>query len=806
MIEFEGFPTRILVVDDKRMVRESLAMRIERTSSSYMTEVADGGEEALARLAEHEFDVVLCDLRLKTGMNGIELTRRITDEHPTAKVVVFSGVEHGTKKKEVLLAGALFFLSKPLDEEELLNAIAKINAIRRTERQSRAFEKLAQISYDLQATFNFDRIAERIVDGALELGYSRARLYILESETQTLVGYVARGMGSETFEGYRIPLESAPVIHKIFEQDRPTYWNHEIIEEHFGKGCSEQWVNDFDLGPIDWMDCPLLVRNRRVGTLAVDFHGRDGAQFTEDDRQILGIFSNMAAQSLRNSSLYTKEALSKASLQSVLRDAPDAVITTDLDGTITFASQSCAQVLGRTPEAMKKRKAADFYLDEAGTEGSGLRVARRLMRELRNDGVISNQRVYFRGIDGFPQPISLSGSLLRDDRQQEIGTLGILKDLGPFEEQTQQYHDMLEGFGYGTLLLNAKGKIGFVNRKAQRLFRRERHELLGVPFQSLIRPAGREDFVDRLKQVSESGSEAGLDLHVEQPGGRQPLPIHAVLTPARLGRGQPGVAVALQDKTELELLIRTGRLMALGQMVAGVGHEINNPVNHILLAAGMARDELTAEPVAGSTDAGPMEDGSGVEGLVEYLDMILRNGRRIRGIVGQLREFARPGELANEPLDVNTLIRRSFEFFGTRFANSQVTIDMQLGANLPAVRGDMARMQQVLINLIVNAEDAMEGQDDERRLEIHSRREGDGVAIDVTDSGPGVPDEVKASIFDPFYTTKPPNRGTGLGLSICKSIVETYGGTIRVMDAESGRGARFTVVLPVVSGKPYDES
>lgn len=783
MIDPEGFPTRLLIVDDKASVREALALRIEGQDEHYLTTVAGSGERALERLEQQDFDIVLCDLMLRGDMDGVTLTRRICERHPDVRVVVFSGRDMGARKKEVLLAGALFYLSKPIDFDELLHAIENIQAIRRTETQSRWFEQLALISYDLQATFDFERIARRIVEGVCELGYVRARLYLRDSERDQLVGQVSSGMADdEAFVGYEIPLSSAPVIQNMFQQDRPSFWNRQVVEQHFDPETDGKWLADFGLDDIMWLDCPLMVGKKRVGSLAVDYGPSNEGRFSEADRQIMGIFSNLAAQALHNSQLYEKEALAKASLQSILRDAPDAVISTDLDGTINFVSPSSERVLRRLPSELLKRLAADVYCDEKGTDGSGRAVAREVMTLLRQQGTLSSHRVHMRDSDGRPRPLSVSVSLLRDEQEKEIGTLSFLKELGPVEEQTQAYQEMLQGFGYGTLLLSRRGRIGFINRKAARLLGQRRDPLLGTQFIDLIRPVQQASFEQGMEKVLASGSEEALDLNLSQSAGAW-LPIKAILTPARLGRREPGVAVALHDKSELEALIRSGRLMALGQMVAGVGHEINNPLNQVLLAAREVEEELGGE----SPD---------LDELPTLVDMIIRNGIRISSIVKQLREFARPGDMQQTTLDANQLVRSSMAFFASRFRSHRIDTVLDLAESLPPIRGNGPRLQQVLVNLIVNAEEAMEDQDGERRIILETRLRDPGqLVITVRDTGSGVPENIREAIFDPFYTTKPPNRGTGLGLSISKSIVETHGGTIQVDEAEGG--AAFRIVLPV---------
>ncbi len=342
---------------------------------------------------------------------------------------------------------------------------------------------------------------------------------------------------------------------------------------------------------------------------------------------------------------------------------------------------------------------------------------------------------------------------------------------------------MLEGFGYGTLLLSKRGNVQFVNRKALRLLKRKREEVLGRRISELVLPAQRRDLKHARERVIQEGVEEALDLSVLR-GDAGRLAVSARLTPVRSHRGVTGVAVALYDKGELGALIQSGRLMALGQMVAGIAHEINNPLNNMLVAAREMGARLEREDALSEKNR-------------RYLEMLERNGRRIQGIVGQLRDFARPSSFELAPVDVNRLIEEALAFFRSRFRHHGIEIATDLAEDLPAVMADANRLQQVLVNLIVNAEDAMESQNEPGRLAVASRRTGGGVEITVADNGGGIPEEIVEAIFDPFFTTKAPTKGTGLGLSISKSIVDMHEGEIRVgRGHEEGRGTRFTIVLP----------
>lgn len=340
MIPIAGYPTRILVVDDNPHTCAALCSRLE-LQGGYAASAVENGLAALEILGRSPFDVVLCDLRLRGEMDGIAVTRELQRSWPETRVVVFTGFDDGASKVAALNAGAFFFLSKPINFDELALAIDRINSVRRTERLHRYFEKLTRISYELQQSFDLDRVAKRIVQGACELGYQRARLYLYDAAAQTLAGRAAAGMEiGPPFEGYLVPLHVQPVIRGLFHGDRPTFWNKQALLESHGKDCTEPWMSDFDLHQITWIDCPLVVQGKRIGMLSVDDWGRQEVRYTEDDRQVMAFFSGVAAQALANCRLYQKEALANASLRSILHEAPDAVVTTDLHGKINFASPS----------------------------------------------------------------------------------------------------------------------------------------------------------------------------------------------------------------------------------------------------------------------------------------------------------------------------------------------------------------------------------------------------------------------------------------------------------------------------------
>jgi len=221
------------------------------------------------------------------------------------------------------------------------------------------------------------------------------------------------------------------------------------------------------------------------------------------------------------------------------------------------------------------------------------------------------------------------------------------------------------------------------------------------------------------------------------------------------------------------------RLHALGMVAAGVAHEINNLLT---VASGWLGLLQADEGVAGA-QAEPLRK---VSAAIEQVGRLTVN----------LLDFARApaGDLRN--VDLNEVVRRILELVDYQLVKNNIEPVLDLTEEPVVARGSEGDLAQALLNLILNARDAMA---DGGRLFISTRREGERVAVEVRDTGPGVPDEVRDRIFEPFFTTHRSAGGTGLGLAVCKEIVERYGGEIALANHESG-GAAFTMRLPVATG------
>ena len=232
-----------------------------------------------------------------------------------------------------------------------------------------------------------------------------------------------------------------------------------------------------------------------------------------------------------------------------------------------------------------------------------------------------------------------------------------------------------------------------------------------------------------------------------------------------------------------EQLIQAEKLAAMGQMLAGVAHELNNPLTAILGVTELLRER------AGLDDP-----------TKRQLDLTHRQARRAARIVQNLLEFSRPAAPQKKTLDVSNLLERTLQLHEHSLRRNNINVEYQPQTGLYSVVGDANQLIQVFLNLISNAEHAIREVRESGRIQIRVGRIGPNVSVTVQDDGVGILPEALTKLFDPFYTTKRPGGGTGLGLSICTAIIREHGGSIDVETLPVG-GSAFTVFLPLAEEK-----
>lgn len=267
----------------------------------------------------------------------------------------------------------------------------------------------------------------------------------------------------------------------------------------------------------------------------------------------------------------------------------------------------------------------------------------------------------------------------------------------------------------------------------------------------------------------------------------------SLITPARGYRDEfTDLAIALNHmllelKRHQEQLIQSRKMAAIGDLTAGIAHELNNPLNNISLTTEALIDEF---------------DECSDEEKLKMLRTIFTQVERAGATVSNLLDFTRRDETSFEEISINDVLNRTITLVANEISLNGIDLTLDLGTNLPAVRGNVHNLQQVFLNLFLNAIQAMP---DKGTLTVRSFVEDGLIRVDVSDTGIGIPPENLSKIFDPFFTTKEVGRGTGLGLTVSYGIIKKHSGDITVTSIV-GKGSNFSVILPISSGTPWPEN
>jgi len=343
----------------------------------------------------------------------------------------------------------------------------------------------------------------------------------------------------------------------------------------------------------------------------------------------------------------------------------------------------------------------------------------------------------------------------------------------------EQWETAFDALSEGIAVVDDEGRVRRSNRALA--------DLLNMPLPNVVGTPLGEALLGKPNALQ--------DLLVATRRGDRPAPL--VARSERLGRAVrvnvapiPGAAteqsivVMVEDVTEQQALetqlVQSEKLAAVGQLVSGVAHELNNPLTSI---AGLS-EFLLEQKELGKKDRG-------------HLQVIQEQAERAGRIVRNLLTFARKGAAERVPVDLNDVIRRTLALTSYDLKLKDIAVERELSGALPDVFGDRHGLQQVVLNLVTNAAHAVAENPRERPREITVSTWFDGqVHLRVADTGPGIPDDIAQSVFTPFFTTKEPGKGTGLGLSITYSIVESHGGQITLEPRGPRGGAAFRVDLP----------
>jgi PAS domain S-box-containing protein len=477
---------------------------------------------------------------------------------------------------------------------------------------------------------------------------------------------------------------------------------------------------------------------------------------------------------------------SEARYRNLFDSATDSIYTLDVKGTFTSVNEATVRMCGH-PRTELLGYSSRMMFDEDDTDDLAL-VAQQFALAVEGEAV--RYECHFRRGDGERRLISVANTPIRFGKEI-IGVLGVARDVtderaraAALERSEARYTRLVESASDAIFTVTEDGRFTAVNRALEHGVGRSRAELLGALFTSVVDPRDVQAAEQLLRQTVEGERCRGL-VHYRSSLGevRQGNVITAPVFEDGVIVGALGIMRDVTDEQRLAAqLLQQEKLAAVGQLVSGVAHELNNP-----LAGVMAFSELLLASHAAHDDEAR-----------HALETIHHEAMRAAKIVSHLLTFARQRPAERMESDLNAIVNDTIALRRYALTAAQIEVDVVLDPTLPHTWADPFQLQQVVLNLLGNAEQALADWQGPRRIAVWTRHDEEWLVLAVSDTGPGIPPEQRDRIFNPFYTTKPVGQGTGLGLSISDGIVREHRGQIRV-ESHPGQGATFLIQLPIVA-------
>jgi len=413
----------------------------------------------------------------------------------------------------------------------------------------------------------------------------------------------------------------------------------------------------------------------------------------------------------------------------------------------------------------------------------------RHAQAMEESGSLHNFEATFKRKDGSPIHVLINAFGLYDNLGRILQIRGLMLDVTGLRTYQSELHrerdfsaKILNNTQSLILVADTAGLISYANRRWQEAGVQQR-ELLGKPLIEMAAPGFAQSLADAMQSTLDGQQVDNLELEITRGGASGKF--SANLSPMRDEQDNvTSIVAVLTDITDSAVLrdklVHTEKMAAVGQLVSGVAHEVNNPLTAILGFADLL-----------------MENPELPESARKDLRVILQEAQRTKQIVQNLLSFARQMPPQRSEVQLNSILRRTIQLRSYDFTNHGVEVVEHLDESLPDVVGDAHQLQQVFLNILNNAYDAVHDIGRPARIEILSTKSGDAVEVSFRDNGNGITQPEK--IFDPFFTTKEVGKGTGLGLSICYGIVKEHGGEILCHNNLNEPGATFVVRLPATS-------
>jgi len=708
-----------------------------------------------------------------------ETMQVVIGNQAAAKVFGFSSLE------EAFRVNILDFVP-PEEREKTLELIMK-----------EVFEKDSRKSIDLPAVTKDGKEIWVSVTGARIT--HKGRLAALLSFTDITERKQAEEKLRQSEENYKTLFNSSVIGMYVMDvETMKVVMGNRAAAEMIGFGFPEEGigVNPFDFVVPEDRERVLAIAindflqdSRRTHEIEVmDKNGRRGWQ----SFSIARIMHEGRAASLVSFIDITErkraeEALgqSEEKYRTILEEMEDAYFEVDLGGHFTFVNNSVCRDLGYSREELIGMSYKDYTVED------DIDSVFRVFNEVYQTGV-PNKGFPWKTIrkdesHGFAET---SVALLRDEKGEIIGFRGVGRDITErkraeeaLRQSEENYRALFDSTVICTFVLDAETmKVVMGNQAAAEMFGfSSAEEAIGInPFdfippedrERVLESAGKELFEQDLRRTHEARAvtKDGREIWISVTGAR-------IMHGGRLA-GLISFTDITEQKQQNERLMMADRLASIGELAAGAAHELNNPLTSIIGFSQLLMEKDIPDDIR------------------EDLTLVYSEAQRAANVTKNLLTFARKHAPVKQLNQINNIIEDVLKLRAYEHKINSIKVERQLAPGLPEIMVDYFQIQQVLLNVIINAEYFMTEAHNKGTLTITTKKQNGTVRISIADDGPGIPSEKLSRIFDPFFTTKEAGKGTGLGLSICHGIVTEHGGQIYARN-QRGKGATIVVELPI---------
>lgn len=821
--------SRILVVDDEPQILLLVSRFLQR--EGYEVETAPGGREALDRLAESPFVLVLSDLKMP-HLDGIGLLEQVHERYPDTIFILMTAFGTIDSAVSVLRRGAYDYLTKPLDLEDLVSTVARALEHRRVVAQNkRLMEFLQEKNVVLEYLNREEQRKSEMLNQVNAIARQITAILNQEPLLETVVSLVSPAFGIQRMDfglvdGNTLNVHTGEQVGSM-PLRQSQMW-------HLTEGGEQTWHRRRALEtppqtPYD-MVYPLRAGERLVGFWGIAW--LEGIEHREENLPYLEAVAAQTVTAVENARLYAlaRRADEMAFLNRVGRAANHSL---DLEETI-YGVLSCVQSTLQSSlieiclcdPSHTTRQVYSLVGDEFQSDAVSVLDEAFVERVRAETMALCGPREALRFVDRrrVGKLRSLLGVLLLAG-QRQVGILSVgsdAEDLYDVEdarllqvvgaqvstaiENARLFQEVLSGrqtilqsrntllalfngILEGIYIVDRGSAILAINRTQASWAGREVGDLIGAPAASAFPKS--EYALALVDETFRTGVPASHTERQRVDDARstewaiQTYPVFSSDPDEVADEPSPvdRVVVVVRDVTEQRMLeaslSRSEKLASVGRLAAGIAHEINNPMTVISANAQILREEISAEhPYFGS------------------IELIDRAAERASRIVRNLLDFSRVEQFDFQQIDVNHSLHEAVLMVAAQVRQAGGRIVADLAPDLPPIWASPDHLHVVWLNLLLNARDAIAETEREGLIQVASFQRGEDVVVSVSDNGVGIPDYRLDRIYDPFFTTKDPGKGTGLGLFTCYRTIHRHGGTI-VVDSEDGLGTRFDVILPI---------